>query len=262
GAGRRLPPMPGGAFGAPDCVPPQPATAKLRRTSRIRRVMASSLGANAAPRPMERSEARTTASSPNPQRPKCKLRQTTTVGALGVNFAAMTVRFMIALGAILGALIALPVWASVGGPDLAECLGWNPDSATVYFRMIGVNESGNAPTVVRLRLSGSRRFEPVWWSVSTFEDSTYRKSLDRIKRTLAPLREEVFTTVSAYQRVLSADTVTMQDQRWPRYRVRATWFGGICSGSVEATTYRDPSVRMVRAYSIPGRGEMIGVLSF
>ena len=52
--------------------------------------------------------------------------------------------------------------------------------------------------------------------------------------------------------------------RWPRYRVRVSWFNGICEGSVEALTYRDQSVRLVRVYGFPPTvaKRVIGVMSF
>lgn len=173
----------------------------------------------------------------------------------------MGIRTYAASAAML-VFFALPALATVGGPDLADCLGWEPDSQVVYFRIIGVDESGDAPTIVRLRLNGSRRFEPLWWSVHTVEDSTYKKRLGRVRRSLKPLREMPWTSVAENFAILSSDTTTMYFQTWHRYRVRASWFNGVCEGGVEATTYREPSLRLLRFYPVPGGDESIGVFSY
>jgi hypothetical protein len=55
-------------------------------------------------------------------------------------------------------------------------------------------------------------------------------------------------------------TDTVPEWRLPRYRVRV--YEPFSEDLLEVTTLVEPSVRMIRRYSIPGRMETIGVLSF
>lgn len=156
-----------------------------------------------------------------------------------------------------------PAYSSVGGPALVEPLGWNPETGEVFFREIHVGESGYAPYILRLQLSETtHQFERVQWSIEVPEDSTYQMNLQFIERRLSPLNQRLTTTIPSIYRVTEMDTIESGGIRWPSYRVRVRWFNGACVGSVEAMAYRDPSLRMVRLYSILGRDDLIGVFSY
>ena len=154
--------------------------------------------------------------------------------------------------------------ASTGGADLVEPLGWNSSTKQVYFRVVHFDESGEAPSILRLQLAdpSSGQFETLTWSIHASEDSSYRSRTRRVVRALTPLHELLTTTVPENSRVIAVDTVETESYRWPRFRVRVCWFNGACEGWVEATTYRDPSLRMIRLYQVPGGTDLIGVFSY
>ena len=84
----------------------------------------------------------------------------------------------------------------------------------------------------------------------------------KLTRSLAPLRELPSTTIPQEAKVAVLDTLENAYGHWPRYRVRVSWFNGVCEGWVETIVYRDTSVRMIRLFQVPGRKELIGVFSF
>jgi hypothetical protein len=169
---------------------------------------------------------------------------------------------LIILGTFSFAAVSVPAFASHGGPGLAEPLGWDPRSKEVYFRILHADESGDAPSILRVSLDDSvGRFETLPWAKRANQDSTYELRLDQLQRKLRPLQEIRETTIPAVQQVLVLDSLERCGQMWPRYRVRVRWFNGACEGWVEAITYRDPSVRMIRLYRIPDRNDLIGVFS-
>ena len=156
-----------------------------------------------------------------------------------------------------------PAFATTGGPELVRPLGWNPSSGAVFFSVVHVGESGNAPTILRLTLgSSANTFEPLGWSDGADDDSTYRANLRRLTRPLRRLPELWTTTIPQDHEVAALDTLRDDSGEWPRFRVRVRWFNGACDGWVEAVTYLDPSLRMIRLYQMPGRTDRIGVFSF
>jgi hypothetical protein len=155
------------------------------------------------------------------------------------------------------------VLASTGGPDLAEPLGWDQAAREVYFRIRSQDESGDAPRIVRLRMrQQSTGFQSLSWSIGARPDSAYMRKLRQVTRRLRPLKEMLNTTVPEMFKIMSTDTIANPFGRWPRFRVRASWFGGVPQGWIEATTYRDPSLRMIRLFRIPAHDDLIGVVSF
>ncbi len=154
------------------------------------------------------------------------------------------------------------VLATVGGPDLAEPLGYEPRTGDVFFRIISMNESGYAPSVLRLKGRGVNRFMPLDWSVEVSEDSMYRARLKSVTRGLRPLRERLTTTIPQLSQVVLLDTLRRHGSNWPRYRTSVRWFNGACEGRVTAETFLDPSLRMIRLYEVPASDRLIGVFSF
>jgi hypothetical protein len=167
-------------------------------------------------------------------------------------------------GCILCVLLpAAPAAASVGGPDLARPLGWDPSAKEAYFAIDHNVESDVAATIVRLRLTGpdTARCEPLWWSKGSYDDSLYQARLRRLTRRLVPLQEQEETTVPYRVEIVSRDTFRTEWQGpFARYRVRGRF--GHREGTVEAITYIDPGVRMIRYYYIRELDVGIGVFSF
>jgi hypothetical protein len=163
---------------------------------------------------------------------------------------------------LLWLLAVEPAAASLGGPDLCEALGWDRATKEAYFAIHHVGDSGLPPTVVRLRLDGPDTVgcQPLAWSKGA-GDSTYQANRRQLTRKLTPLVEYQWTTMPSLAQVVSRDSLARAgDGRYTRYRARAFFAGH--EGTVEAITYVDPSVRMIRAYHVPEVGVMIGVFSF
>jgi hypothetical protein len=171
-------------------------------------------------------------------------------------------RGMLALS--LPILAVHPAAGSTGGPELAEALGWDGSSGAVYFAIHHCDESGRAPTIVRLPAQGAvRSFEVQAWSKEGDpSDSTYRARMRQLQKRLRPLKETLSTSVAQRHEVAQLDSLKNFSGTWGRFRVHVSWFDGLCEGTVEAITYRDPSLRMIHLYEVPGRNERIGVFSY
>jgi hypothetical protein len=169
---------------------------------------------------------------------------------------------LLLLGAI--AFQLLPARATVGGPELAEVLGWIPSEQKVFFRIHYVGESGEAPGVFYFDLTSADPAKPqrISWSFHRdFNDSTYSLRYARLLKRLTPLRQVVPSETFVLVNVIHADTVTNEWYgRWVRYRIRAR--SRFFEGTVEATTFGDTSLRVIAQYEIPGRSERVGIGSF
>ena len=164
---------------------------------------------------------------------------------------------------VCGISLASPAAATLGGPDLATPLGWDPTTKEAYFSIEHVGESGDAPTIVRLRLAGpdTAGCEPLWWSKGVEPDSTYDARLRRLTKKLRPLKEEPITTIPDLVQIVSMDTFKTEWQGpFARFRVRGQFRAG--EGTVEAVTYIDHAVRMLRYYYVPELRAHIGLFSF
>lgn len=191
------------------------------------------------------------------------------VMATGISAMRPRARTVIGATTLAGLVIAClglftrPAAASVGGPELSEPMGYDPRTHDVYFKQLHWNESDVRSTVVRLRPGhGPRLFEPVAWSIGEDEDSTYKARVAALARRLKPLRTWTWGTIPGSVTIAPADTVERFGERWARYRVSVGWFEGAALGTIHVVTYRDPTVRIVRWYAIPGSKEAIGVVSF
>lgn len=153
--------------------------------------------------------------------------------------------------------------ASTGGADLCAPLGWDRATKEAFFAIRHKGESGLPPTVVRLRLGGPDTVgcDRLPWSTGSGLDSTYNTRLRQLTRKLTPLEEDPWTTMPSLPQIASRESlVAIGDGRYTRYRVSAR-FGGR-DGTIEAITYVDPTVRMVRHYSFRELQMSIGVFSF
>lgn len=165
---------------------------------------------------------------------------------------------------LLCACLASTARATIGGPELARPLGWNASSRTVYFEITPVGESGDASTIVALSVDDAAAgFRPLPWSVSTLENAAYRARLARLRRGLVELEELGCTSIPARVEVDRLKPLQTPDgAEFSRYRVTARDFGGFCVSGVQLTAYRDPSVRMLRVFRVPGTPVCVGIVSF
>jgi hypothetical protein len=153
--------------------------------------------------------------------------------------------------------------ASVGGPELAEPLGYDPRTHEAFFRQDHCNESDARPTICRLALRrGTRVAEPLAWSIGEDSDPAYVRRVAVLRRRLRPLRPHTAGTIPGVVTIEHADSVTVYGERWARFRVRAGWFDDAPAGDVTVTAYRDPAVRVVAWFDVPGESAVIGVVSY
>jgi hypothetical protein len=61
--------------------------------------------------------------------------------------------------------------------------------------------------------------------------------------------------------IVSMDTLRGFDGNRPRFRVMAAG-GQTIDGWLDVTTIQDPEVRVIHQYRVPGREEIVGILSF
>jgi len=118
-------------------------------------------------------------------------------------------------------------------------------------------------TIVRLKLDApdTTGCQPVWWSKqASYGDSLYDGRLRRLTKKLLALKEVTQTTIPDLPEILSKDTLmTTWSGPFERYHVRMRFR---TEGTVEAITYRDPSVRMIRYYYFPELKVGVGLFSF
>jgi len=156
-----------------------------------------------------------------------------------------------------------PARGSTGGPELTEAMGYDPRTHEVFFKQIHWNEAASRPTVYCLRPGhGPRLFAPLPWSIGEDVDSAYTARVAALARRLRPLKERVWGTVPGTATIEVSDSVDAIGIPKRRFRVRVGWFDGPAAGQIRVTTYRDPAVRIVRWYDVPGSKDAIGVVSF
>jgi len=141
-------------------------------------------------------------------------------------------------------------------------MGWDPETKEVYFRISGHNESGLAPTIVRLPLRRSPlQFDVLPWSAEADWDSAYGVQVHRLEPGLAPLEEATdCSTVPDMTNVLESDSVGNDWYPARRYRIRARF--RCVEGWIEAIVFREPSIRLLRLYRIPGERIAVGIFSY
>src|SRR5262249_43856835 len=147
--------------------------------------------------------------------------------------------------------------------DLAHPMGWDPSTKEAFFSIEHGGESGEAPTVVRVRLADpdTAGCEALWWSKAAQPDSTYDARWKRLTKKLVPPQEEAYQTIPYLTEIVSQDTFKTEWQGpFVRFHVSAG-FGG-WEGRVEAIAYRDPSIRMLHVYYVKEAGVSIGIFSF
>lgn len=156
-------------------------------------------------------------------------------------------------------LVAAPVRAYTGGPDVFEPLGWSASEQRVYWLVHGWNESGSPPRIyfAALRMDSSR------YGVRQLQVPAPRQeaTIASLRRRLKPLVEHVSARVPRITGVVS-DTTGRNDwgNRYPRYHVRG--FFNRSGLEFEVVTFCRPEVFLLHDYRIPGHDEHLAVLGF
>lgn len=165
---------------------------------------------------------------------------------------------------LLGVLQCGTAGGTTGGPELAQFLGWDARESKAFFRIVYVDESGAPDGIFYFNVGGSkpRQLERVSWSRRDAEDSLYRANLATLRRRLIPLPEDLAPTIPEESKVLEVDTLRSDFGAWPRFRVRLTDLQCLGGGVLEVTTMRDPSVRVLRQWTIPDRRGRLAIVSF
>ncbi len=174
------------------------------------------------------------------------------------------VRRILLVVPLLSVIAIGAVEASVGGPALAELLGWDARASKVFFRIQYVDEGNQPPRVFCFDLAARKpaQLTRVSWSERDRQDSLYDANLAALRRRLRPLDEHLCETIPAETIVMGVDTSRTRNGPWARYHVRVR--DPMCLGdaTLEMTTVGDPCVRLIRQWTIPGRSERIALVSF
>jgi hypothetical protein len=164
------------------------------------------------------------------------------------------------------ALLVLPgaAGASIDGPELVDVLGWSASEHAAYVRVTHVNESGEHAWIVRLHVQehGPAATDTLAWSRGSDGEPEYARRVAALRRGLTTLEEVPATTIAENRDVSRLDSLRSHSFTAARYRVRVSWFGGVCEGTIEAVTYEDPSLRLLRVYRVPGTERWLGIVSF
>jgi len=160
--------------------------------------------------------------------------------------------------------------ATTGGPLTVEVLGWDATDERIYVRQVGHDESGGERDCVfyfDLRATSSLRphvvvASRVRWSSDPAEMDRFERERARLERFLARLRpleraDEGRESILRRARVVDESTVAPLPgmDPLPRFIVEV-------GDSILAVAWREPCVRAVRRYRIPGRDAELVVLSF
>lgn len=170
------------------------------------------------------------------------------------------VEILFALVATLGSIpLASSARASLGGPEVAHPLGWDPVEQRAYFLIAGLNESGLPVGIVSFAPGGPPLGTVLPWSAGP-ADSTYQRKLRSLKQRLRALTEEPIPTV-LYGEIVRQDSLVAFGTTWPRFRVSVRGAAHLFNGTLEVTTIGDPEVRVIRRYVVP-KVMSIGIVSF
>ena len=165
---------------------------------------------------------------------------------------------------VLAGLLAFAraTWASHGGPDLAEVLGWDPVDEKLFVALQLHDETGRGTRIVYFdfRSATPGRAVPVAWSLQHGAD--YGRRTLALRSRLRPLPSVPASSVFERRQVIGVDTVTTWMEQLPRYHVRAQRLRYAFDGVLEVHTIRDPAVHAVSVHPIPGRRERLAIVGF
>jgi hypothetical protein len=174
-----------------------------------------------------------------------------------------------AVGGVLAVvtLFPAPLWATFGGWEYAEPLGWDAKDQKAFFIVHCVSETDRGPFVIYFDLKGVNPSHPVQvgWSKGGAhdEDSTFVSRLQALQRRLGPFVDVSGQTVFHYTWSVQQDSLISKDgySRYARYRIRVS-DQNMANEVFDVTTLCEPVVRMVRKYRVGETGPTFGILSF
>jgi hypothetical protein len=166
----------------------------------------------------------------------------------------------LALAAFLAG--AAPARATVGGPTLADVLGWSPAEQRVYVHMMPISGGDDFGEVLYFALDSDLPERPnlVAWSrggEGTVDDPVLQDSLAALRGRLVPLAPE--PAVALPQRITVETADTLRDCfDAPRFRVRVQWQ----DQEFVVTCFFRSDVVVKDAFRVPGRHERLLLISF
>lgn len=168
--------------------------------------------------------------------------------------------------AVLAMACVEGAFAYTGGPECVEVLGWDPADRKVFCAIHDLSESGLSPGLMCFPLDSLRQSlgTRVHWSRKGTGGAIVRDARwGRIVRRLQPLELVWGPALPRWNRVLVADSVeTPFDGKVARFKVRVGIPWDVGGTDVHVTTYYHSVVAIPHVYRVPGRAELLVVLSF
>jgi len=169
------------------------------------------------------------------------------------------------LAVLLAALCARGAGATVGGPMLAEVLGWEAKTHRVYVAFVHRDEGGDPPSVCFFDLASAvpATVHFLEWGRRA-EDSTVSRRIATLSRRLTVLRPESWDESlvdDGYRAPAPYDTVESDSFRRPRYVARVSKGFGWQYFRVLTLDPGLHAVRRLREYRIPGTTAWLMILS-
>jgi hypothetical protein len=179
-----------------------------------------------------------------------------------MNRSRVALASLLVLGLVIG---TRPSFATVGGPEIAEILGWDPIRHEVFFQLHDLGDADSGPSIGFFALDGPRSgvaTYPKWSTGDCEDDSTCAERLAHLRRRLRPLKEVIAPSIPYLSPPADREILSTEGQGFIRYVVHLAGLRYVWQGRAEVVTYGDSVVRVVRVHSIPGRGELVLTLSF
>jgi len=171
-------------------------------------------------------------------------------------------------------LLVVPslVWATHGGPELCEVLGWDPVDRKVFILRHNWSEGDAPQTLVYFDLKWTaqtggwpcpKQTVVPWSRESVRGDLTFPQRLNTIRKRLQPLKLVEPNRVMYESRVLAADTLRDSlNGSIPRFRVEIHLPGlEDVPNVVRVTTYVTPEVTIPRVYEFDDSSRL-AIVSF
>jgi hypothetical protein len=149
--------------------------------------------------------------------------------------------------------------ATVGGPQVATILGWNPSEERIYYIVHFVDESGRLPRIYFLDLKSSQPGEatpPSLWPEKADRRTDYRSvdsKIETLRKRLVQLSAPVPDTlvVSITTRALQKEWRDAQGDIRSRYELEILISTESLKGSARVTSYCNREILIKEWYKIP-----------
>src|SRR5258706_1109740 len=153
-----------------------------------------------------------------------------------------------------------------GGPIRAEVVGYDPTESKLFYRLVFHDETDDATQVYYLHLTGrdparairARSLEHPFKS-EIIPEVTSR--WQQVSNRLVPLNKILEVKPALHVKAKGAGTDSSH-QNVPRYKITVEVSAGAKKAEVQFTGFCRPLVRAQTLYQIPGRPELLSVLSY